>query len=242
MARYTRAELADVSGVAARTIRYYHTLGLLPTPERAGKEVVYGEVHRDRLRDIAAMRARGLRLDAIREVFAAETDAADPSWHALFDPRAGAAQRSALISDSELTRLLGDRSEAVAELVEAGYLERQGDAWYVPDRPMLKGALVLYDVGTDITVSGTLRTLIRERMAELADDLVDVVRAATGTGYGGEGVAVDLTRFREQFLAMAWEVGGTTLAAEVERAASDAANVSDSNGASEDTDASADTR
>ncbi|MFC4128234.1 MerR family transcriptional regulator [Nocardia rhizosphaerae] len=219
MARYTRAELADVSGVAARTIRYYHSLGVLPKPARAGKEVVYTDAHLDRLRDIVAMQARGLRLDAIREVFDAEPAAGD--WRTLFDPRgAQSGERAVLLDDAELAGLLGDRgTDVLAELIAAGYLERRGDRWFVADRPMLKGALVLYDTGTDITLSGVLRTLIRERIAELADEVVRTVRAAAGTGYGGEDIGVDLSRFREQFLAMAWEVGGATFAAEIQRAA-----------------------
>ncbi|MFD3745464.1 MerR family transcriptional regulator [Nocardia sp. NPDC058633] len=221
MARYTRAELADVSGVASRTIRYYHSLGVLPKPGRAGKEVVYSDEHLDRLRDIVAMQARGLRLDAIREVFDTEPQAGD--WRTLFDPRASqAVDRSSYVDDAELTAMLGDRgTDVLTELVTAGYLERRGQRWFIGDGPMLKGALVLYDVGTDITLSGVLRTLIRSRIADLADEVVRTVRDAAGTGYGGEGVAVDLSRFRDRLLAMAWEVGGATLAAEIERAAAE---------------------
>ncbi|MFE1591118.1 MerR family transcriptional regulator [Nocardia sp. NPDC058705] len=221
MARYTRAELADVSGVASRTIRYYHSLGVLPKPSRAGKEVVYSDEHLDRLRDIVAMQARGLRLEAIREVFDTEPQAGD--WRALFDPRASqAVERSSFIDDAELVVLLGDRgADVLAELVSAGYLARRGDRWFIEDHSMFKAALVLYDVGIDVTLSGVLRTMIQSRIAVLADELVHTVRDAAGTGYGGEGVGVDLSRFRDRLLAMAWEVGGATLAAEVERAAAE---------------------
>ncbi|MGY0498937.1 MerR family transcriptional regulator [Nocardia sp. FBN12] len=221
MARYTRAELADVSGVASRTIRYYHSLGVLPKPGRAGKEVVYSDEHVDRLRDIVAMQARGLRLDAIREVFETEPQAGD--WRTLFDPRAGqSVERSSSVDDAELVAMLGERgTDVLTELVAAGYLERRGQHWFVADRTMLKAALVLYDVGIDITLSGVLRTLIQSRIADLADDVVSTVRDATGTGYGGEGVGVDLSRFRDRLLAMAWAVGGATFAAEIERAAAE---------------------
>lgn len=221
VARYTRAELADVSGVASRTIRYYHSLGVLPKPGRAGKEVVYTDEHLDRLRDIVAMQARGLRLDAIREVFDTEPQAGD--WRTLFDPRAGQSiERSSFLDDAELAAMLGERgTDVLAELAAAGYLERRGQRWFVADPTMFKAALVLYDVGIDVTLSGALRTLIQSRIADLADEVVGTVREAAGTGYGGEGVSVDLSRFRDRLLAMAFAVGGATLAAEIERAAAE---------------------
>ncbi|NNH68785.1 MerR family transcriptional regulator [Nocardia uniformis] len=226
MPRYSRAQLADLSGVPARTIRYYHSLGVLPKPGRAGKEAVYAEEHVRRLRDIAAMQARGLRLDAIREVLA--TEAVSTDWRAVFDPRQPLSgeppvvmsdEQDVVMSDAELTDLLGDRrAEIFDDLLAAQYLEPDGDRWRIPDLPMLKGALILYDVGTDITLAGALRKLIRAHMAELADDIARTFRDAAATSYGGEGIGTDLMRFRDRFRAAAWEVGGATLADEIERA------------------------
>ncbi|MBF6090283.1 MerR family transcriptional regulator [Nocardia cyriacigeorgica] len=220
MSRYSRTQLAELSGVPARTIRYYHSLGLLPKPERVGKEALYRSEHLDRLRDILAMQARGLRLDAIREVFASDAGAGASDWRAVFDPRKpGHSDQSAVLDDDELTELLGDRRpDILDELLAAQYLERHGENWAIPDLPMLKGALILYDVGTDVTLSGALRKLIRARIAELADEMVRTFRDAAATSYGGEGIGSDLSRFRDRFRAAAWEVGGATLADEIERA------------------------
>ncbi len=221
VSRYSRVQLADLSGVPARTIRYYHSLGVLPKPGRAGKEAVYTDEHLDRLRDISGMQARGLRLEAIREVFDAEAQrGANADWRSVLDPRyPGAADQSVVIDDDELSSLLGDRrADILDELVAAQYVERCEEGWRIPDQPMLKGALILYDVGTDITLSGTLRKLIRARIAELADEMVRTFRDAAATSYGGEGIGTDLSRFRERFRAAAWEVGGATLADEIERA------------------------
>ncbi|MEU0539806.1 MerR family transcriptional regulator [Nocardia sp. NPDC005978] len=225
MDRYSRSQLAEYSGVPARTIRYYHSLGVLPKPGRAGKEAVYGSEHLERLEAIVAMQGRGLRLEAIREVFDAEA-APDGEWRKVFDPRyaradadAGAETSGIIVEDEQLSELLGDRRpEILDELVAAGYLHPRGPRWHIPEPPMLSGALVLYDVGADISLSGDLRTLIRTRLADLADEMVKTFRAAVGTTYGGEGVRSDLMRFQERYRAAAREVGGATLAAEIERA------------------------
>lgn len=219
MDRYSRSQLAELSGVPARTIRYYHSLGVLPKPGRAGKEAVYAAEHLERLLAIVAMQARGLRLEAIREVFEAEV-APDGDWQKLFDPRyAAAPDTGVIVEDEQLSELLGDRrTEILDELITAGYVHPHQERWHIPEPAMLSGALVLYDVGTDISLSGVLRTLIRTRLAELADEMVRTFRDAVGTTYGGEGVRPDLFRFQERYRAAAREVAGATLAAEIERA------------------------
>lgn len=221
MPLYSRTQLAEHSGIPARTIRYYHSLGLLPKAGRAGKTVVYGDHHLERLRDIAAMQARGLRLDAIGEIFAIDGQPAS-DWRALFDPRTAGdvAPCSATIDDAALNALLGDRRpEILDELVGAGYLQRRESHWHIPDQPMLTGALILYDIGTDISLSSQLRSMIRGRIAELADEIVTAFRDGIGTSYGGQEISGDLSRFRDRLRAAAREVAGATLADEIERAA-----------------------
>ncbi len=221
VSRYSRSRLAELSGVPARTIRYYHSLGVLPRPARAGKEVVYGDEHLTRLGEIAAMQGRGLSLGAIREVFDAQSrDGAPTDWRSVLDPRLpGAREQSVVYDDEQLTALLGERrAEIIDELVAAQYVVSHEGGWHIPDLPMLKGALILYDMGTDIALSGALRKLIRTRLADLADEIVGLFREALPEGYGGEGIGADHSRFRDRFRAAAWEVAGATLADEIDRA------------------------
>lgn len=63
--QFTLAELAQESGVAARTIRFYIARGLVEGPVRAGRAAPYEERHLDRLREIRAMQERGLTLTEI---------------------------------------------------------------------------------------------------------------------------------------------------------------------------------
>ncbi|WP_067687375.1 MerR family transcriptional regulator [Nocardia jejuensis] len=216
--RLSRTQLAELSGVPARTIRYYHSLGVLPKPGRAGKEAVYTGEHVERLSAITAMQARGLRLDAIREVFEGPRDG---EWHAVFDPRYGdSADPGAVVDDEGLSDLLGDRrADVLPELLANGYVHAFDGGWRIPEPAMLTGALVLYDLGADISLSGTLRALIRTRIAALADEMVIAFRDAAATSYGGDEIPIDLDRFRDRFRAAAREVGGATLASEIERAA-----------------------
>ena len=65
--RYSLKELADRTGVSARTIRYYTEQGLLPPPAARGRYAVYTNIHVDRLREIVRLKEAFLPLSTIRE-------------------------------------------------------------------------------------------------------------------------------------------------------------------------------
>lgn len=66
------SELARWSGVPAKTIRYYESVGLLPTPARAGNNYRrYDPAVLERLRFIASARSLGFALTDIGALLAA---------------------------------------------------------------------------------------------------------------------------------------------------------------------------
>ncbi|HEY9405721.1 MAG TPA: MerR family transcriptional regulator [Pyrinomonadaceae bacterium] len=67
MADYDIGELTELSGVTRRNIHFYVQQGLLPPAEGAGLGARYSDTHLLNLKAIPLLRARGLRLDQIRE-------------------------------------------------------------------------------------------------------------------------------------------------------------------------------
>ena len=61
----TLAELANQTGLAARTIRFYIARGLLDGPSVSGRGAVYTHEHLERLRQIQALQAAGATLNEI---------------------------------------------------------------------------------------------------------------------------------------------------------------------------------
>jgi DNA-binding transcriptional MerR regulator len=59
------AELAEASGIPARTIRFYISRGLLDGPAKAGRGAVYTGAHLERLEKIKALQAEGRHLAEI---------------------------------------------------------------------------------------------------------------------------------------------------------------------------------
>lgn len=62
---YAIAELATLAGVTPRTIRYYVSIGLLPSPGQSGPGTRYGEGHLARLRLIRRLQREHLPLGEI---------------------------------------------------------------------------------------------------------------------------------------------------------------------------------
>src|SRR5690349_2142105 len=67
---YTIDELASAAGVPSRTIRFYQSRGALMAPQRRGRVAYYGRGHLERLKLIAQLQDRGLRIDAIGDLLA----------------------------------------------------------------------------------------------------------------------------------------------------------------------------
>ena len=63
-------ELAEATGVSVRNIRYYASLGLLPSPERRGRVAYYGVRHRALLDLTTALQEHGFTLQAIERYLA----------------------------------------------------------------------------------------------------------------------------------------------------------------------------
>lgn len=65
--RFTTRDLAVLSGVSERTVRYYVGEGLLPPPASRGRGANFDEGHLTRLRLIRVMQQAGNDLETIRE-------------------------------------------------------------------------------------------------------------------------------------------------------------------------------
>lgn len=77
-------ELAHQTGVPAKTIRYYESIGLLPHPTRAENNYrQYAPIDAERLRFIASARSLGFSLDDISEILAARDGGIAPCQRVL---------------------------------------------------------------------------------------------------------------------------------------------------------------
>lgn len=77
-------ELAQVTGISAKTIRYYESIGLMPDPERAENNYrQYTPAAIERLRYIASARSLGFSLADIGEFLSARDEGILPCQRVL---------------------------------------------------------------------------------------------------------------------------------------------------------------
>jgi DNA-binding transcriptional MerR regulator len=222
-AGYGLTELAEMSGVPPRTIRYYQSAGVLPKPDKHGRDAVYGEDHRERLRLIAELQDRGLTLGAIRDLLGrrAGPGVSIGDWLGLDETLRGWSEdRPRVIGEEELDDLLGSRPPGFRSRLErSGFVTRQrdGTSWLVPSPALLDLALQLQDAGVDVEVTGKARDLLRRRLARAVDDLIDLFVENTGAGFAGRGSTGELTTAFGALRPIAREAAGVILAQEIER-------------------------
>jgi DNA-binding transcriptional MerR regulator len=223
---YGLAELAEISGVSERTIRYYQNERLLSKPAKKGRDAVYNEQHRERLAVITELRDRGLTLQNIRELVASKLPTRTVSEWLGIDSTLSAPwsdDRPSQVSHEELVALISDHGEAqkgvIAELHEAGYVEPQpGRTWIIPSPALLDHALRLREAGIDIDVSALIRNLLRRRLAKVVNDTVKLLVERAGSGFAGSGSPEELATALGALRPVTRETTSVILAQEVELA------------------------
>jgi DNA-binding transcriptional MerR regulator len=226
VARYSLDELSSYAHVPPRTIRFYQASGLLPKPRREGRAAVYNDEHRQRLELIADLRARGLKLEAIRDMVDAGSLGKAPVV-ALLGPDAASerwlTESSRYFDAASLAEFLGEENlELLTDLTEAGYLQKRqtadGVRWYAEDLPLLRGALQLAELGADVTLSAAGRDLMRRRIRHMAEDLVRLWAEQADEHYPGDVTSAELVLNLDRIRAIAWQSAAHIMAQEIERA------------------------
>jgi DNA-binding transcriptional MerR regulator len=214
-------DLARDVGLPTRTIRFYQSKGLLPRPEMAGRVAHYGPAHVERLRRIAQLQDRGLKIKAIQELLSrverGETRLEE--WLGLEDRlrEPWAVDESRVVDADGVAALAGDlRPGRLADLVRHGLVVRRGAAFLVPSTALLQLAMRLEAAGVDLDAVAGLQRTLRKRLSRTAEDLAEPFlspRARKGSG----GHAPPLGDVLRELRPIALEAVRLVFAQEMER-------------------------
>lgn len=172
-------ELAAQVGVPTRTIRFYQARGALMRPEIRGRVAYYGDAHVERLKLIAQLQDRGLRIDAIRDLVAGidkgELDLAE--WLGIEQevqaPWADDAART--VDEDGLYALAGTRRPGlIADLTRAKLVERKGEVYLVASPALLTIAMRLVAAGIDLPTATRSAEVLRKHLGRAVRELVEL--------------------------------------------------------------------
>jgi DNA-binding transcriptional MerR regulator len=165
-------DLAHISGVPSRTIRFYNTQGLLPAPIMRGRVAYYNQEHILVLGIIRELKEQqNLPLEVIKQLLEIRARQGDVQMNLALKQRVlrtlmGEAQQVRL-SKEELVRQAGIAGEEIDELVKQGLLfpvEIEGILLFSGDDVLL---LDLYQNLEQLGLPITLPTLIRFQLRQL---------------------------------------------------------------------------
>jgi DNA-binding transcriptional MerR regulator len=177
--KLTIDELAAASRVPSRTIRFYQSRGALMAPEIRGRVAFYGKQHVERLKLIAQLQDRGLRIDAIgdllKRIDRGEVDLAE--WLGVDEQMQTpwAPDQARTVNEAELYELAGTtRPGLLADLSRAKIIERKGDVYLVASPALLAIAMKLEAAGIDLETAVSASAILRKHLARAVGELVEL--------------------------------------------------------------------
>jgi len=186
-------DLARRVQLPVRTIREYHTMRLLPPPERRGRLGLYGDRHVQRLRLITRLQRRGYSLAGIRDLLGAWESGTDLVTLLGDESQAALDETPLFLTRAELFQRLPALDEAtLGRASRIGLVRPYGEDHFGVRSPALLG-LVADWVRLGVPIDGALDLIevLAGDLDTLAGQLADLVieriwEPATAAGRAGE--------------------------------------------------------
>ena len=172
-------ELSRAGGSTVRNVRAYQDRGLLPPPQRRGRNGIYTQDHLARLRLIGRLLERGYTLANIAELITAWEQGRD--LHQLMGlesqlTRPWSDETPITISLIELAKAFGGnyRPSDLARALELGIVERDGLRFRVPSPKLLAVGSEIVSMGIPLRELLTIIGGLRRNVERVADELIQV--------------------------------------------------------------------
>ena len=188
-------DLARQVQLPVRTIREYHTMRLLPPPERRGRLGLYGDRHVQRLRLISRLQRRGYSLAGIRDLLVAWERGTDLVTVLGVDGSQAALDETPLrLTRAELLdRLPALDAEALGRASQSGLIRPHGDDHFLVRSPALLGLVADgVHLGVPLADMLTFTETLREDLAALADKLAGLIVTRVWEPVSASGRASEL--------------------------------------------------
>jgi DNA-binding transcriptional MerR regulator len=183
-------ELARAGASTVRNVRAYQDRGLLPPPQRRGRNGIYTQDHLARLRLIGRLLERGYTLANIAELIAAWEQGRDLRQLLGLEAqltRPWSDELPTTVSILELAKAFGGNylPSDLARALELGIVQREGLHFRVPSPMLLAVGAEIVAMGIPLRQLLTIIGGLRRNVERVADELIQVAVASIDR-YGGE--------------------------------------------------------
>jgi DNA-binding transcriptional MerR regulator len=171
-------DLARRVRLPVRTIREYHTMRLLPPPERQGRLGLYGDRHVQRLQLIARLQRRGYSLAGIRDLLGAWESGTDLVTLLGVDQSQAALDETPLrLTRAELFQRLPALGPApLSRAARIGLVRPHGEDHFVVRSPALLGLVADWtEAGVPLGAALDLVEVLADHLGALAGKLADLM-------------------------------------------------------------------
>lgn len=190
-AEFSIDELARAGDSTVRNVRAYQDRGLLPPPERRGRNGIYTQDHLARLRLIGRMLERGYTLSNIAELIAAWEQGRDLQQLMGLEAqltRPWTDETPMTMSLVELAKAFGGsyRPSDLARVLELGLVERDGLRFRVPSPKILSVGAEIVSMGIPLRELLDIIAGLRRNVERVADELIQI--AVKSIDHYGDGL------------------------------------------------------
>jgi DNA-binding transcriptional MerR regulator len=168
--------LASRAQLPVRTIREYHTMRLLPPPQRRGRVGFYGQGHSKRLELITRLQRRGYSLAGIRDLLQAWQDGTDLTSLLGVEPGQALDETPLRLTRAELEQRIPALSgQALSDATSAGLIHPDGDDFLVRSPALLGFVADGAAAGLPLPDLLELASAVRRELAGLAEVVADII-------------------------------------------------------------------
>jgi DNA-binding transcriptional MerR regulator len=176
---YSIDELARAASSTVRNVRAYQDRGLVPPPERRGRNGIYTESHLARIRLISQLLDRGYSLSNIGELLDAWQQGQDLTQllgleNALTSPWSD--EVPSHITLPELMKTFGGVSpDTLRKVIELGVLQPDGLRFLMPSPRMIQAAGELAKLGIPLSEMLDIVRMLRGNVERVAKELIQLI-------------------------------------------------------------------
>ncbi len=186
---YTIDELARAANTTVRNVRAYQDRGLLPPPERRGRNGVFHQTHLSRLRIIGQLLARGYTLNSISELLEAWEKGQNIGELLGLEAAVSSPWTDEVPAHYTLTELLQMFNSLQAPVwltkaLQLGIVQLDGTKFIVPSPRMLYAGAELTRVGIPLDEMLDVVSSLRQNVERAADDMVRLFEKYIFDPYG----------------------------------------------------------